>query len=85
MRFVKRQVKEVTIKLVPSEVELVHAVQDTNRIVQLYAHVDDEVGNQMFGIEVVNTKTGEYTSRQINLAKTDSYTVTIVEILAVEK
>lgn len=92
MNFARRKVERVIIELVPSGKIVVDAVAKPVHMngvdlysITVYAHKDDETEAQLFGIEIVNLQTGEVSSRQINLARQDSYAVTIVEILAVEK
>lgn len=85
MRFGRRQVKRIIIKLVnPLELLLdMEAKQDCTLTV--YAHKDNETETQIFGIERCNTVTGELSTRQIQLAITDSHYVELVEQLEVEK
>lgn len=85
MRFGKREIRAINIKLHNPREILVDSFASDSKLLFVYAHVDSETGSQLFGISSVDKTTGEIVTKDINLSRDVTYSVDIVEILAIEE
>lgn len=83
MNFRKRELAGILLKV---ENEVVLNIQDTkDSTLVVYAHKDDQLGNQVIGVELCNTLTGELETSQYNIPSDVLYVLRTKELMLIEK
>lgn len=83
MRFVKRQIRGITIRMLPSSHVVLDKLAGEDELLTVYARETD-AGAQLLGVELVNTATGEVTTMQIQLSAEESYYLKVTEVLEIQ-